>query len=94
MDQVGAGGDGGISVVCDAVEGVFSTEIVEHRNLAIRLVDAHGDAELSGFFQHGIHAALFNLSHLSHDPLTLFGIAHVGRLKKQHNRVCRRRWPT
>jgi hypothetical protein len=32
--------------------------------------------------QHGIHAVLFDLGHLSHDLLALFGIAHVSRLQE------------
>ena len=63
---------------------------MKDRNLAARRIDAHWDAELTGFFQHGIHTAFLDLGHLSHDLLALFGIAHVSRLQELHNRV---RWP-
>jgi hypothetical protein len=70
---------------------VVATEIVENRHLAADFIDAHGDSELTGFFQHGIHAALFNLGHLSNDLFPLFGIAHIGRLQELHDQVCRTR---
>ena len=65
---------------------------MEDRNLTAYFIDAHGDSEFTGFFQHDIHAAFLDLCHLSHDLLSLFGIAHVCRLQELHNRVGRPAW--
>jgi len=50
-----------------------------------RVAELRGVAEFqsfTGFLQHGIYAALFDLGHFIHDLLPFFGIAHFSRLQE------------
>ena len=49
------------------------------------MAELRGVAEFqsfTGFLQHGIYAALFDLGHFIHDLLPFFGIAHFSRLQE------------